>query len=136
MTASPVKSRTFPAGNVSLRFNAAPSRGNQFPPDTPLRSPRGVVLSVRRRDLQVSFPRPARRRFPAAAVFLFATFSFGGGFMRRPKRGPKPENSRTVNQWGMRGRVPIDPLKPEYVWDNYYGVPQSIYYLELSLIHI
>ena len=50
--------------------------------------------------------------------------------MRRPKRGPKPENSRTVNQWGMRGRVPIDPLKPEYVWDNYYGVPQSIYYLE------
>ena len=26
--------------------------------------------------------------------------------------------------------MPIDPLKPEYVWDNYYGVPQSIYYLE------
>ena len=50
--------------------------------------------------------------------------------MRRPKRGPKPENSRTVNQWGMRGRVPIDPLKTQYVWDNYYGVPQSIYYLE------
>ena len=24
-------------------------------------------------------PLPARRRFPAAAVFLFATFSFGGG---------------------------------------------------------
>ena len=37
MTASPVKSRTFPAGNVSLRFNAAPSRGNQFPLDTRLR---------------------------------------------------------------------------------------------------
>lgn len=50
--------------------------------------------------------------------------------MRRPKRGPKPENSRTVNQWGMRGRVPIDPLKTQYVWDNYYGVPQSVYYLE------
>ena len=43
---------------------------------------------------------------------------------------PKPENSRTVNQWGLRGRIPIDPLKPRYVWDNYYGVPQSIYYLE------
>ena len=50
--------------------------------------------------------------------------------MRRPKKGPKPENSRTVNQWGLRGRIPIDPLKPQYVWDNYYGVPLSIYYLE------
>lgn len=37
MTASPVKSRTFPAGNVSLRSKAAPSRGNQFPLDTRLR---------------------------------------------------------------------------------------------------
>lgn len=26
--------------------------------------------------------------------------------------------------------MPIDPLKTQYVWDNYYGVPQSIYYLE------
>lgn len=50
--------------------------------------------------------------------------------MRRSKRGPKPENCRTVNQWGLRGRIPIEPLKPQYVWDNYYGVPQSIYYLE------
>ena len=37
MTAGPVKARTFPAGNVSLRFKAAPSRGNQFPLDTRLR---------------------------------------------------------------------------------------------------
>ena len=50
--------------------------------------------------------------------------------MRRPRKGPKPENSRTVNQWGLRGRIPIDPLKPQYIWDNYYGVPQSVYYLE------
>ena len=96
-------------GKGEVTFSLRPRRGRSWLPLSPL---------------------PARRRFPAAAVFLFATFSFGGGFMRRPKRGPKPENSRTVNQWGMRGRVPIDPLKPEYVWDNYYGVPQSIYYLE------
>ena len=37
MTAGPVKARTFPAGNVSLRSKAAPSRGNQFPLDTRLR---------------------------------------------------------------------------------------------------
>ena len=37
MTAGPVKARTFPAGNVSLRSKAAPSRGNQFPQDTRLR---------------------------------------------------------------------------------------------------
>ena len=37
VTRGPVKARTFPAGNVSLRFKAAPSRGNQFPLDTRLR---------------------------------------------------------------------------------------------------
>jgi hypothetical protein len=46
------------------------------------------------------------------------------------KRGVKPENSRTVNQWGLRGRIPVDPLRPQYVWDNFFGIPQTIYYLE------
>ena len=32
----------------------------------------------RGRSLAPPFPLPARRRLPAAAVFLFATFSFGG----------------------------------------------------------
>ena len=51
--------------------------------------------------------------------------------MKQPrKRGIKPENSKTVNQWGLRGRIPVDPLKPQYIWDNYYDVPQTIYYLE------
>lgn len=50
--------------------------------------------------------------------------------MKQPrKRGIKPENSKTVNQWGLRGRIPVDPLKPQYIWDNYYDVPQTIYYL-------
>ena len=31
---------------------------------------------------------------------------------------------------GLRGRIPVDPLKPQYIWDNYYDVPQTIYYLE------
>ena len=25
---------------------------------------------------------------------------------------------------------PVRPLKPQYIWDNYYDVPQTIYYLE------
>lgn len=44
------------------------------------------------------------------------------------KREPKSENSKTVTQWGRLGRIPIDPLKTQYIWDNYYGVPQSVYY--------
>ncbi len=46
------------------------------------------------------------------------------------KRGIKPENSRTVNQWGLRGRIPVDPLRPQYIWDDFYGVPKTIYYIE------
>ena len=51
--------------------------------------------------------------------------------MKQPrKKEPKPENSKTVSQWGRLGRIPIDPLKTRYIWDNYYDVPQTIYYLE------
>ena len=50
--------------------------------------------------------------------------------MRRSRKGPKPEDSLTVNQWGLRGRIPVNPLRSSYIWDNYYGVPLSIYYLE------
>ncbi len=46
------------------------------------------------------------------------------------KQEIKPDNSKTVNQWGLLGRVPIDPLRPQYIWDNYYEVPQTIYYLD------
>lgn len=32
--------------------------------------------------------------------------------MKQPrKRGIKPENSKTVNQWGLRGRIPVDPVE-------------------------
>ena len=46
------------------------------------------------------------------------------------RQGIKPDDSKTVIQWGLRGRIPVDPLKPQYVWDNYYDVPQTIYYLK------
>ena len=77
-----------------------------------------------RRSLAPLFPLSARRRSPPQRIFFFA-------YMKQPrKRGIKPENSKTVNQWGLRGRIPVDPLKPQYIWDNYYDVPQTIYYLE------
>ena len=86
----------------------------------------------RRRSFAPPFPPSCPQAFPAAADFSFLLlFSFGGAYMKQPrKRGIKPENSKTVNQWGLRGRIPVDPLKPQYIWDNYYDVPQTIYYLE------
>lgn len=46
------------------------------------------------------------------------------------RRKKKPENSRTVNQWGLRGRIPVDPLRTQYVWEDWNGEPTSVYYLE------
>ena len=71
------------------------------------------------------FPLSARRRFFFLLLFLLEVLCMG-----RQKKEPKPENSKTVSQWGRLGRIPIDPLKTRYIWDNYYGVPQSVYYLE------
>lgn len=45
-------------------------------------------------------------------------------------RAGKPENSRTVRQWALRGRIPVEGAKPSYIWDNALGEPRSIYYLD------
>ena len=47
-------------------------------------------------------------------------------------RAGKPENSRTVRQWALRGRIPVEGAKPSYVWDNALGEPRSIYYLDVD----
>lgn len=47
-------------------------------------------------------------------------------------RAGKPENSRTVRQWALQGRIPLDGAKPSYIWDNALGEPRSIYYLEVD----
>ena len=44
----------------------------------------------------------------------------------------KPENSRTVRQWALRGRIPVEGAKPSYIWDNALGEPRSIYYLDVD----
>ena len=33
-------------------------------------------------------------------------------------RAGKPENSRTVRQWALQGRIPLEGAKPSYIWDN------------------
>ena len=48
------------------------------------------------------------------------------------KRAGKPENSRTVRQWALQGRIPLEGAKPSYIWDNALGEPRSIYYLEVD----
>ena len=47
-------------------------------------------------------------------------------------RAGKPENSRTVRQWALRGRIPVEGAKPSYIWDNALGEPRSIYYLDVD----
>ena len=47
-------------------------------------------------------------------------------------RAGKLENSRTVRQWALQGRIPLEGAKPSYIWDNALGEPRSIYYLEVD----
>ncbi len=47
-------------------------------------------------------------------------------------RAGKPENSRTVRQWALRGRIPVEGAKPSYIWDNALGEARSIYYLDVD----
>ncbi len=75
-------------------------------------------------------PRRGRSLAPPFPPFLSEEVFWGGNSMSRQKKEPKSENSKTVSQWGRLGRIPIDPLKTQYIWDNYYGVPQSVYYIE------
>lgn len=34
----------------------------------------------------------------------------------RPKKG-KPEESKTVRQWALLGRIPIEGARPSYIWE-------------------
>ena len=96
-------------GKGEVTFSLRPRRGRSWLPLSPL---------------------PARRRFPAAAVFLLLLFLLEVVvlFIRR-KRG-KPEESKTVRQWALLGRIPIDALKPSYVWETQTDGPVTVYYHE------
>ena len=48
----------------------------------------------------------------------------------------KPEDSKTVHQWGLLGRIPKDGAEPNYLWtvsDFYQNeVVTTVYYLEVD----
>lgn len=44
-------------------------------------------------------------------------------------RAGKPENSKTVRQWALQGRIPVEGANPSYIWDNALGEPRSVYYM-------
>ena len=45
----------------------------------------------------------------------------------RGRKG-KPEESKTVRQWALLGRIPIDVLKPSYIWETQTDGPVTVYY--------
>ncbi len=49
-------------------------------------------------------------------------------FIRRRKG--KPEESKTVRQWALLGRIPIDALRPSYIWETQTDGPVTVYYHE------
>ena len=49
--------------------------------------------------------------------------------MIRRKKDDKPEESKTVRQWALLGRTPMDGAAPSYIWDTQAG-PHTIYFHE------
>lgn len=47
--------------------------------------------------------------------------------MRR--KGSKPEESKTVRQWALQGRTPVDGAEPSYIWDVG-DHPSTVYFRE------
>ena len=75
-------------------------------------------------------PLPARRRFPPQRIFFLLLFLLEvvALFIRRRKE--KLEESKTVRQWALLGRIPIDALKPSYIWETQTDGPVTVYYHE------
>ena len=113
MTAGPVKARTFPAGNVSLRSKAAPSRGNQFPLDTRLRrdTPAAGKTTVPEPRLpqQVTRGPVKARTFPAGNVSLRSKAA--------PSRGNQfPLDTRLRRDTPAAGKTTVpEPRLPQQV---------------------
>ena len=47
--------------------------------------------------------------------------------MVKRKNGEKPAESKTVRQWALLGRTPVDGAVPSYIWDIQAG-PHTIYF--------
>ena len=87
----------------------------------------------RGRSLAPPFPPPARRSSPLQRIFFLLLFLLEvlALFIRRRKG--KPEESKTVRQWALLGRIPIDPLQPCYIWETQTDGPVTVYYHENNI---
>lgn len=45
------------------------------------------------------------------------------------KKRKKPEESKTVHQWALLGRIPVEGAKPSYIWEVG-DKPHTIYFHE------
>ena len=46
------------------------------------------------------------------------------------RRRGKPDESKTVRQWALLGRIPVDAFKPCYIWETQTDGPVTVYYHE------
>ena len=75
-------------------------------------------------------PLPARRRSPPQRIFFLLLFLLEAIALFVRKQKGKPEESKTVRQWALLGRIPIDALKPNYIWETQTDGPVTVYYHE------
>jgi hypothetical protein len=76
------------------------------------------------------FPLLARRRSPPQRIFFLLLFLLEVCILFFQKKVGKPEESKTVRQWALLGRIPIDPLRPSYIWETQTDGPVTVYYHE------
>ena len=75
-------------------------------------------------------PLPARRRSPPQRIFFLLLFLLEVIALFIERRKGKPEESKTVRQWALLGRIPIDAMKPSYIWETQTDGPVTVYYHE------
>ena len=96
-------------GKGEVTFSLRPRRGRSLAPPSPL---------------------PARRRSPPQRIFFLLLFLLEVIALFIERRKGKPEESKTVRQWALLGRIPIDAMKPSYIWETQTDGPVTVYYHE------
>ena len=74
--------------------------------------------------------RGVSRRSPPQRIFFLLLFLLEVIALFIERRKGKPEESKTVRQWALLGRIPIDAMKPSYIWETQTDGPVTVYYHE------
>ena len=89
-----------------------------------------VTFSLRpRRGRSLAPPFPPSRP-PPQRIFFLLLFLLEVIALFIERRKGKPEESKTVRQWALLGRIPIDAMKPSYIWETQTDGPVTVYYHE------